>query len=66
MEFQVISRNYWKCFNDTAAFAFFKITLAKLSAWGAVFTNNLGLYLKDLKPLLLAIIVSKLVASIFE
>ena len=50
-----------KYFNGTAIVAFFRIPL-----FPSVFPNNLGLYLKDLKLLLLVISGLKLVASSFE
>ena len=52
-----------KHFNGTAIVTFFRIQFV-LSAW--VFSNNLGLYLKDWKLLSLALSALKLVASSFE
>ena len=42
---------------------FFRIPLAALSSWAAVFPKNLVLYLKDLKLSVFAISTLKLVAS---
>ena len=48
MALQVISINYSNI-PGTAIVAFFRIPLAVLSAWVAVFPNNLALYLENLK-----------------
>ena len=42
-------RKLLKCFNGTEVVAHFRIQLTALSAWAAVFPNNLVFYLKDLK-----------------
>ena len=52
-----------KYFNGAAIAVFFRIPLAALSAWAAVFPNNVALYLKDLKVTSLATSALKLVAS---
>ena len=54
-------------FNGTATVAFFRIPLAWFGAsLGTVFPNNLALYPKDLKLLVLAISALKLNASSFK
>ena len=56
----MISKNY---FNGTAITAFFRIPVFSSAP---VFPNNLSLYSKDLKLLLLATSALNLVASSFE
>ena len=56
-----------KYFNVTTTVAFLKIPFTAFGAsWATVFPNNLVLYLKDLKLLVLAILLLKLFASSFE
>ena len=62
MAYRVISKNHLNILMAPVV-AFFKIPFA-LSA--LVFSNNLALYIKDLKLLVLAISALKLVASSFE
>ena len=52
-----------KYFNSRAIVAFFEVSFAPTTS---IFFNNLALYSKDLKLLLLAISELKLVASSFE
>ena len=66
MAFRVISK-LLKYFNGAAIVVFFRIPLAWFGVgWTTVFPNNLALYLKDLKLLVLTISALKLVASSLE
>ena len=67
MAFQMISKNYVNILMAQQLLHFFRIPLALFGAgWSSVFPNNLVLYLKVLKLLLLALSASKLVASSLE